>query len=104
LKLPVSAAVSEAGSLLFTDPALRESAENAARQTMFAPVLLSGRPIKVKGKIVYNFIVDKSDKPPRVGAIHGPLLEGRAFSIPPPIYPEESRSVNVKLIGKPDNR
>lgn len=77
------------------DPALREAAENAARQATFAPVLLSGRPTKIKGKILYNFIVDKSDKPPRVGAIQGPLLNGKALSLPQPIYPEEARSAKV---------
>lgn len=77
------------------DPALREAAENAARRATFAPVSLGGRPTRIKGKILYNFIVDKSDKPPRVGEIHGPLLNGKAVSLPQPIYPEEARSASV---------
>lgn len=35
---------------------LRESAEQAARQAEFKPVTLSGKPIKVSGVLLYNFV------------------------------------------------
>lgn len=37
-------------------PLLRQAAEQAARNSEFAPVLLEGVPIKVTGIIVYNFV------------------------------------------------
>ncbi len=36
-------------------PLLRQAAEQAARNSKFAPTMLSGQPIKVTGTIVYNF-------------------------------------------------
>ena len=36
-------------------PLLRPSAAAAARQAKFAPMKLSGQPVKVSGIIVYNF-------------------------------------------------
>ena len=36
-------------------PLLRASAEAAARAARFSPTLLSGRPVKVRGTITYNF-------------------------------------------------
>ncbi|MGI8641845.1 MAG: TonB family protein [Pyrinomonadaceae bacterium] len=36
-------------------PLLRQAAEQAARASNFLPTLLSGKPVKVKGVIVYNF-------------------------------------------------
>jgi TonB family protein len=37
-------------------PLLRASAVQAARQAKFSPTLLSGKPVKVTGVIVYNFV------------------------------------------------
>ena len=37
-------------------PALQSSAEKAARQARFTPTLEQGRPIKVLGKVTYNFV------------------------------------------------
>ena len=34
---------------------LREAAESAARNSLFAPTFLDGTPVKVKGVIIYNF-------------------------------------------------
>lgn len=36
-------------------PLLRSAAEQAARNAKFAPTILSGKPVKVSGVIVYNF-------------------------------------------------
>jgi TonB family protein len=35
---------------------LRKAAEDAARQAKFSPTLLYGKPVKVKGTIIYNFV------------------------------------------------
>lgn len=37
-------------------PLLRASAEQAARNSKFAPTMLAGQPVKVTGIIVYNFV------------------------------------------------
>jgi protein TonB len=34
---------------------LRQAAEDAAREALFAPTRLSGRPVKVTGVLTYNF-------------------------------------------------
>jgi TonB family protein len=39
-------------------PLLRSSAVSAARQAKFSPTLLSGKPVKVSGFIVYNFAAE----------------------------------------------
>jgi TonB family protein len=39
-------------------PLLRASAEQAARQAKFNPTLLSGKPVKVSGVLVYNFTAE----------------------------------------------
>ncbi len=36
-------------------PLLRQAAEEAARAARFAPTILSGKPVKVRGVLVYNF-------------------------------------------------
>jgi len=41
-------------------PLLRQAAEQAARQAVFKPTLLSDQPVKVTGVIVYNFVPTKS--------------------------------------------
>jgi len=77
------------------DPALREAAETAARLATFAPLSIGGKPVKFKGKLLYNFIADNSDKPPRVGEIFGPLLNSKALSLPQPVYPPAARAANI---------
>ncbi|MEP6902049.1 MAG: TonB family protein [Actinomycetota bacterium] len=37
-------------------PLLRASAVQAARASKFSPTILSGKPVKVTGVIVYNFV------------------------------------------------
>jgi len=74
------------------DASLREAAENAARQARFEPLLIKAQPVRVRGRLMYNFIVDNSDRPPRVGDIYGPPLDAKAVSLPQPFYP---RDLNV---------
>lgn len=78
------------------DPTLREAAENAALQARFLPTFLGGQPVKIKGKILYNFIVDNSDQGPRVGEINGPLLNGKATYLAKPTYPAAARAVHAE--------
>jgi TonB family protein len=42
-------------------PLLRAAAVVAAREAQFAPTLLSGQPVKVRGIITYNFVEGKPD-------------------------------------------
>lgn len=77
-------------------PSLREAAEAAARQAQFSPTTLGGQPVKIKGKILYNFVVDKSDRPARIGDINGPLVNGKATSMPAPVYPASAKAANVQ--------
>lgn len=78
------------------DPALREAAETAARKATFTPARLNGQPVKVIGKILYNFVADDSDQPPRVGEIYGPSLNDNAVSLPMPVYPDAARTANIQ--------
>ena len=41
------------------NPLLHAAAVAAARASKFAPTKLSGQPVKITGKIVYNFVADK---------------------------------------------
>ena len=99
------------------DPMLRDAAEKAASKAKFAPTLLSGQPIRVKGKIVYNFvagdkIAEAAAPPPMArsasmaasatltrqtsGGISGGVLNGKATSLPSPEYPAAARAVRAE--------
>ena len=39
-------------------PLLRASAVQAARTAKFAPTMLSGQPVSVKGILTYNFVAE----------------------------------------------
>jgi TonB family protein len=71
---------------------LESAAEDAARQAQFSPTLLSGTPVKVKGQIVYNFVVDSHD-PSKL--ISGGILNGKAISLPHPEYPQAAAAVRA---------
>ncbi|HSK73036.1 MAG TPA: TonB family protein [Pyrinomonadaceae bacterium] len=49
--------VISAKSICGGHPALRESSEDAARKAKFQPTMLDGKPVKVNGIIVYNFVL-----------------------------------------------
>jgi TonB family protein len=38
------------------NPMLRQSSEDAARRSKFKPAMVSGKPTKAKGRIIYNFV------------------------------------------------
>ena len=72
------------------DPLLREAAEKAALGAHFTPTLLEGRPVKVTGIIVYTFSAS-----PQAKIINGGVLNGKALTLPSPVYPPAARAVNA---------
>lgn len=72
---------------------LNESAENAAKQAKFAPTLLEGKPVKVKGIIVYNFGTVKDND---AKTATGEVLNGKATSLPMPEYPSAAKAVKAQ--------
>ena len=78
--------------------ALKEAAERAALEASFSPTLLSGVPIKVKGVIVYNFVLgNDSDQTAKNGTGTG-TLNGRAIELPDPSYPAAAKAVKASGI------
>lgn len=79
------------------DPSLREAAESAARLAIFSPVFLNGQPVKIKGKIIYNFVADEGEKGPSpAGSIDGGILNGKALKLPAPEYPAAAMAVKAE--------
>lgn len=75
-------------------PALRTAAETAALSARFAPTLLNGEPVRVRGRIVYNFTT--YDAPSDLeGSIAGGVLNGKAISLPAPEYPAAALAVRA---------
>jgi TonB family protein len=59
----VLVAVDEEGNVIAAQsvsghPLLQAAAVKAARETVFSPFLLGGRPVKVKGNLTYTFLID----------------------------------------------
>jgi TonB family protein len=78
------------------DPMLREAAENAARQALFSPTLLNNAPVRIKGKIIYNFVSGDTQDTTAGKSIAGGVLNGRASSLPPPAYPAAAKAVGAQ--------
>lgn len=74
------------------DVLLRDSAEKAAMNAKFSPTLLSGEPVRVKGTIVYNFV---HSAPPVPKTLSGGIVNGKAYSLPQPVYPAEALAVRA---------
>ena len=60
-QVPVQVMVDETGKVISAKatgghPLLRQAAENAARQSRFSPVRISGQAVKSVGTVVYNFV------------------------------------------------
>jgi TonB family protein len=75
------------------DPMLIDAGLEAAKKAKFSPTLLNGIGVKVKGTLVYRFVVD-DDAP--ADAISGGILNGKAISLPKPAYPPAARAVNAE--------
>lgn len=59
----VEVTIDEKGNILSAlavsgNPVLRESAEQAAWEAKFSPTIISGKPVRVSGIIVYNYIAE----------------------------------------------
>src|SRR5688572_4557288 len=77
-------------------PALRAAAEEAAKSARFSPTLLSGEPVKVKGRVVYNFVVGSKELATTSKAISGGILNGKAANLPAPEYPAAAIAVRAE--------
>jgi TonB family protein len=77
------------------NPILRQAAEKAALESKFAPTLLQGQPVKVRGRIVYVFraeeALESTDK-----AISGGILNSKAMQLPIPDYPPAAAAVKAE--------
>ncbi|MCA1613531.1 MAG: energy transducer TonB [Acidobacteria bacterium] len=58
-------------------PLLRQASVDAARQWEFAPTRLQGKPVKVTGKITFNFVLSKEEPPAGLARTHAPAEEGQ---------------------------
>ncbi len=94
------------------DPSLSEAAVDAAWKTKFPPTLLRGEPVKITGKLIYNFD-PKSGQDALIGdsktemkgvnidgqslgrTVSGGVLNGKATSLPKPEYPATARAVRA---------
>lgn len=75
-------------------PALRQASESAALGARFSPTLLSGQPVRVKGRLVYNFVVS-GPMDGKDSGISGGILNGRAKNLPAPEYPAAALAVRA---------
>jgi TonB family protein len=75
-------------------PALRQAAETAALGARFSPTLLSGEPVKIRGRIVYNFVAGGPSSQ-LAAKISGGVLNGKARSLPTPDYPAAALAVRA---------
>jgi TonB family protein len=81
------------------DPALRAAAEAAALNAKFSPTFLGGRAVKVRGRVVYNFVAKDAVRQEAADPVGSKLLNGRAVSLPTPEYPDAARAVGAKGIA-----
>jgi len=83
--------------MVVIDPSLRQAAEDAARMASFSPTQLGGVPVKVKGKIMYNFVTTQGDSLPAGSGktVSGGVLNGKATALPLPDYPAAAKAVNA---------
>ena len=94
------------------DLLLRNAAEQAAWKAQFSPTFLNKVPVRVTGTIVYNFVASKDDNDGPVSAtgsrsdapatasgtktISGGVLNGKAKSLPTPVYPPAAKAVRAE--------
>lgn len=80
----VETVVDEKGQVIYAQaidgpPLLQSAAEQAALQARFSPTLISGKPVKVSGIIVYNFVGDEPDNA-ATPEIQEPMLAKKGMS------------------------
>ncbi|HQU82625.1 MAG TPA: energy transducer TonB [Pyrinomonadaceae bacterium] len=92
--------IDEEGSVINAEavsghPLLRPFAEKAAMKAKFEPVKLSGKPVKIRFPIAYEFKREESQelvikKTPKL-----PIVNGMARVLPKPDYPQEAKDLCV---------
>ncbi len=78
-------------------PLLVDAAQRAALEAKFVPTMLNGVPVKVRGILVYKFVASETrtvGSP--VSGINGGVLNGKAISLPKPVYPRAARAVKAQ--------
>lgn len=80
------------------DPTISEAAVKAALQARFSPTLLNREPVKITGKIVYNFDPHDAIRNDQTGprTVSGGIVNGKATYLAKPAYPEAARAVNAQ--------
>ena len=80
------------------DPILRAEAEKAALAARFSPTLLNGTPVKVRGQVVYRFVVSDvvSGKPGCESDEASKAFKSQALDVPTPTYPAAARAVRAQ--------
>ena len=73
------------------DPILRDAAEQAALKAKFSPTFLSGEPVRVSGTVIYRFVAKSA-----ISSLNGGLLNGKATSLPAPVYPAAALAVRAQ--------
>jgi len=74
------------------DTRLIEAAEAAAWQARFSPTMLQGKPVRVQGRVMYNFV--PSGDVSGVGS--APVLNSKATEMPMPAYSPAAKAVNAQ--------
>jgi TonB family protein len=80
-------------------PLLRAAAEAAARNSKFAPTMMSGQAVKVTGVIVYNFVDAQNSAEPTVGemSVDENSPEVKKTPLSPEMIAEQSRLERERL-------
>jgi TonB family protein len=78
-------------------PLLHQAAVTAARQAKFQPILLTGKPVKVSGIIVYNFVMQTNSLPQVNVSLGETKLPTEEIKPPEPLTPAAKRQ---KLIDE----
>ena len=77
-------------------PLLRAAAEKAALEAKFKPFILSGKAVKARGILIYNFVGDSPEKAAKENSPADEeqdyVLNGRALKLPAPEYPAAARA------------
>ena len=72
------------------DPILRDAAEQAALKAKFSPTLVNGPKVRVAGTLIYKFVQKTA-----TSNISGGILNGKATSLPKPVYPAAAIAVRA---------
>ena len=78
---------------------LEEASENAALQARFTPTRINSNPVKVRGRIIYNFVAGEDGKTISddvIRTISGGVLNSKATSLPLPSYPPAAAAVRAE--------